>query len=248
MKKYESLYKEFVDFHIETKIWKTYIGLKSTKNEVESFENRIGYKFGESMNTYLQIFGNGPRYNGGITMYNYQNIQFATENLKKRKIYNREQIIELHSDKTIVKPFKEICCINHIDYNGYFTLIYSEEENPNLFGGEAYDLEFDWHNFKFVTSLRNEIFLAVKLICNNQNLIETDRAEQITNTNAKEIAKRVVFDNHNWTSYYRDKYRNNNNRFKFNKLMESEEEENKSILGLEEYELKYIEYQKSSSM
>jgi len=181
-------------------------------------------------------------------MYNYQNIQFATENLKKRTVYDSEQIIELNSDKTIVKPFKEICCINYIDYNGYFTLVNSEEENPNLFGGEAYDLDFDWHNIKFVTSLRNEIFLAIKTICNNQKLIETDRAEQITNTNSKEIAKRVVFDNHNWANYYRDEYRNTNNRFKFNKLMESEEEKSKSILGFEEYEIKYIEYQKGSSM
>ena len=77
MKKYESLYNEFIEFHIETKIWKTDSGLNSTKSEVESFENRVGCKFGESMNTYLQIFGNGQRYNGGVTMYNYQNIQYA---------------------------------------------------------------------------------------------------------------------------------------------------------------------------
>jgi len=223
MKKFESLYKEFIEFHLKTKIWKTYSGLISTKNEVESFENKLGCKFGESMNTYLRVFGNGKRYSGGITKYNYQNIQFATDNLKKRKVYDSDQIIELISDKTIVKPFKEICCINHIDDDGYFTLVNSEEENPNLFGGEAYDLDFDWHNIKFVTSLRNEIFLSVKTICNSQKLIETDRTELIPNTSTLEIAKRVVFDNYSWTNFYQDEYRKTNIRFNFNKLMEREE-------------------------
>lgn len=248
MKKYETLYKEFIDFYLKTKIWKTYSGLNSIKSEVESFETKIGCKFGESMNTYLQIFGNGNRYNGGITMYNYQNIQFATDNLKKRKVYDSEKIIKFRTDKILAKSFREICCINYIDSNGYFTLVNSEEENPNLFGGEAYDLEFDCHNIKFVTSLRNEIFLAVKTICNNQKLIETKRTKQIPNANAIEIAKRVVFNNYRWTNYYQNEYRKTNNRFSFNKFMESEEEKSKSILGFEEYELKYIEYQKGSSM
>ena len=248
MKKYESLYNEFIEFHLKTKIWKSYSGLNSTKSEVKSFENKLGYKFGESMNTYLKLLGNGERYNGGITMYNYQNIQFAIENLKKRKVYDNEQIIELSSDKTIIKPFKEISCINHVDYNGYFTLVNPEEENPNLFGGEAYDLVFDWHNIKFVTSLRNELFLSVKTICNNQKQINTNRTKQITNTNAEEIARRVDFSNYSWTNFYQDEYRKTNNRFNFNKLMEIEEEKSKSILGFEEYEMKYIEYQKSSSM
>jgi hypothetical protein len=248
MKKYESLYKEMINFHLETKVWKSYSGLVSTQNEVELFENKIGCKFGKSMSKYLQMLGNGDRYNVGFTMFNYQNILFATENLKKKKIYSDNQIIELNSNQKLNKQFKEICCINYIDYNGYFTIVNSEEENPHLFGGEAYDLNFEWHNMNFTTHLRNEIFLTIMTICNNQRLIRNNNEEQITNTNGKEIALSVKLDKYNWTKYYQEQHRNTYNRLNFNEQMQIKEIENKSILGFEEYELEYIKYHESSSM
>ncbi len=248
MKKYESLYKELIDFHFQTKIWKSFSGLSSSKNEVKSFEDKVGYKFGESMNTYLQMVGNGKRFIGGLTMFNYQNIIHAVNNLKKRKIYNDDQHIELNSNNKLSKQFKEICCINHIDDNGYFTIVDPSEENPNLFGGEAFDLDFEYHDSNFTTKLRNEVFLIAKNICNAQRLIQSNKTEQISNLNLIELAQRVNCENYNWLKYYQVQYRNTGSRIIFNKLMEKEEMKNNSLFGHEEYELKYIEYQKSSGM
>lgn len=245
MNKYEKLYNEFVEFHNLTGIWNSNKRRSSTITELNEFQESYDIHFGDAFRNYLLVLGNGRRSNGGISFSNYEGVKFATKYFRKMNIYQPEQNIKLISRTEKDISLKRICCIHFVDYNGYFTIIDPKEENPNLFGGEAYDFSFDWHEMNFTSHLRIEVHQLVKAICRNK--MEHRENIKPMNTAMRELSARVDLTKFQWTEYYCSKHINEGMKmFEFIKIIEAEEFEHDLIVGFEEFEKRYINYIESS--
>ncbi len=247
MNKYEKFFEELIEIHLRVNLWKRLKVEEATKTELLKFGEEIEKEFGLGMMAYLRYFGKGPYTNGGVFKYSYSCIRQAIKEIKKKEIYKGERELNLSAGNRKTISISKVCFVSFLDYNGNFTLMLQEEENPSLYFGEGYDNEFDLLATKLTNSIRNEVFNWIRQLAR----IKFDKTGktnyQSLNIHSYEIAGSANFSSLDWVNYYK------NNRVKnifaerkgFEKIMNKEEVNENKIIGFDEFENRFVEYLES---
>lgn len=244
MKKYNSFFEELIEIHLKVKLWRNSKVKEATEIEILNFENEIGKLFGEGMKSYLKYFGKGPQTHGGIYKYSFACMREAKTEIEEMDIFKEQRQIILKSNKEKTIPITKVCFANYIDYNGCFTLMLQEEENPSLYFGEAYEDKFDLLSERLTNSIRNEIVHWIRHLIS----IRFDKSGKTDfkklNSHTYEMAQRADFGSLNWAKYYIDNQRKRtyNERKEFEKIITKEENKENKIIGFNEFEERFIEY------